>query len=351
MGIPIDAIHMPAGGIAIFGRTGAGKSGLFYWSDYVRNMIIADTGSLSHKLYFKHGEPTVIDSQAKDSPIEQVVRSVEAARKAGKISILDSWSTLQEQEVAYAKRTMDSWQRNSLKYHQIIVGRFRDLALVLAQAPVFTIFNTAPGGRGKTPTGEEVVYPAGALTGYPSLNGTAPNSETILARWPTVWGCFMGYKNGEKDIPRGLYVPGADIRPEAQTYYAPLKDPLMVIQDNSGGSGIMKCPDLRLEENRGACFIDNVLEQVAGKWPRMTEEERAARFIEQAKARQLAEEQANAKITSEQAATLLDKMTRAGADLPKFLAYFKISDLSALPAREYADCDKQVEAKLKSLGK
>lgn len=262
-----DGVHLPAGGVAVFGRSGTGKSSLFYNSRFVRSLIIADTGSLAHKLYCT-GRVTVVDPTKKDSsPIQQVQAEVERCMASGELFLLDSFTTLQEAMVAWWKRGSSN-QRGpavNLKDHGTIVGHFRDLALVLAQAPGFTVFNTAPGGRGKTPDGQEVIYPAGCITGYPSLNGTNANSETVLARWGTVWGVFQGF--GE--TPRGLYVPGKDIRPETHGNYAPLKDPYMVVRETAGGERpVMAVPDMRDPANAGRCFADELLVEIAAKFRR-----------------------------------------------------------------------------------
>lgn len=276
---PAD-IHLPAGGVAVFGRSGTGKSTLFYWSEFIKCLILADTGSLAHKLYARHNNILIVDSTADISPVDQVLRKVEECMKTDTIFLLDSWTTLQEAMVAWWKRgsTNARGPAVNLKDHNAIVGRFRDLALVLAQAQGFTVMNTSPGGRGKNPDGQEVVYPAGCVTGYPSLNGTNANSETILARWGSVWGVFQGHKSAEKnvDIPRGLYVPGHDIRPESHALYSPLKDPMMVIRDTSDGRGIMVVPDLRDPANHGRCFADEVLIEMAKRWPRRRPSTQAA---------------------------------------------------------------------------
>lgn len=262
-----EDIHLPAGGVAVFGRSGTGKSSLFYHSRFIGCIIVADTGSMAHRLYARNPEGVLlIDSTAMQSPIEQVQRRVEECAAQGTLFLLDSWTTLQEAHVAWVKRgNVNKRVQVSLQDHQQIVGRFRDLALVLAQSQGFTVFNTTPGGRGKTPAGEEVVYPAGAVAGYPSLNGTAANSETILARWGSVWGVFQGHP--PKELPRGLYVPGADIRPESHAIYSPLKDPMLVVRDTSeGGKGIMAVPDLRNQDNHGRCFVDELLVEIAAKF-------------------------------------------------------------------------------------
>lgn len=262
-------IHLPAGGVAVFGRTGSGKSSMFYNSEFIDEIIIADTGSMAHKLYAKR-PPFVVDTTSQKSPIQQVSEIVERWTKEGIIGLIDSWTTLQEAQVAWFKRGSSNSRGPavSLKDHNTIVGHLRDLALVLAQAQVFTIMNTAPGGRGKNPDGQEVIYPAGCVTGYPSLNGTNANSETVLARWGSVWGCFPGFRNGDKEIPRGLYVPSHDIRPAEHSNYSPLKDPLRVIRDTSGGKGIMVVPDATDPANHGRCFVDELLLEASIRWPK-----------------------------------------------------------------------------------
>lgn len=269
LNVKAEDVHLPAGGVAVFGRTGTGKSSALYNSGFLDTIIVADTGSMAHKLYARC-RVEVVDSTKKESPVEQVRTHVEACHRAGRLWALDSFSTLQEVMVAWWKRMFPPANPKappvSVQQHGIIVGYLRDLALVLAQSQGFTIFNTTPGGRGKTPDGQEVVYPAGALTGYPSLNGTNANSETILARWGSVWGVFQGH--GE--TPRGLYVPGADIRPEAHSLYSPLKDPMLVVRNTQpeGQRPIMAMPDLRQPDNIGRCFVDELLVEIAAKFPK-----------------------------------------------------------------------------------
>lgn len=266
-GLRPEDIHLPAGGVAIFGRTGTGKSSCLYNSVFVKCLIVADTGSMAHKLFARHDNVLVVDETAKDSPVEQVRRKVEECDRAGVLWALDSFSTLQEKMVAWWKRGSQNAKGPAvnLKDHGAIVGHLRDLALTLARSAGFTIFNTTPGGRGKNPDGTEVVYPAGALTGYPALNGTNANSETVLARWGTVWGVFQGYQG----TPRGLYVPGQDIRPESHAAYSPLKDPMMVVRDTTPDEKrVMAVPDLRDPANAGRCFIDELLVEIAAKFPR-----------------------------------------------------------------------------------
>lgn len=263
-----DAVHLPAGGVAVFGRTGNGKSSLFYGSRFLDVVLIADTGSTSHRLYARDPDKVVdVDHLATESPIEQVIRHV---RKSPGPGLLDSWSTLQEQQVAWYKRTIGGRVNGgalSMIQHGDIVGQLRDLALVLARAPWFTVFNTTAGGQGKTPAGQLVVYPSGAITGYQSLNGTEANKETILARWPSVWGVFQGYKT----IPRGLYLPFADWREKDFTKYAPLKDPMLVLRDTNQADDkhpLMVVPDLRRPDNAGRCFGDELLVEISAKFPR-----------------------------------------------------------------------------------
>lgn len=192
-----EDIHLPAGGIAVFGKTGNGKSSLFYGSRFLERILVADTGSQSHKLYATCRVEDV-DSLKPESPIEQVIRHIQESPGP---ALLDSWSTLQEQQVAWYKRNVGGRVRGgilSMQQHGDIVGMLRDLALVLARAPWFTVFNTTAGGSGKTPSGEIIHYPAGALTGYQSLNGTEANKETILARWPSTWGCSRGPRRSRR---------------------------------------------------------------------------------------------------------------------------------------------------------
>jgi hypothetical protein len=266
-GVKPDAIHLPAGGVAVFGRTGNGKSTLFFYSQFLGRVIIADTGSMAHKLWAGDRAVVVTTTDPQRSPIDQVRDEVVACERAGRLSLVDSWSTLQEQQVAWFKQNVSRKRGTiSIPEHGEIVGQLRDLALVLAQAQAFTIFNTTAGGSGKTPSGEVVHYPAGAITGYPSLNGTEANKEPVLARWGSVWGMFKGWP--EKGLPRGLYVPSNDIRPDGHDKYAPLKDPYGVIRDTSDGKGVMAVPSREDEANAGRCFADELLVEIAARFPK-----------------------------------------------------------------------------------
>ena len=77
-----EQVHLPTGGVAVFGRSGTGKSSLFYHSRFVGQIVIADTGSLSHKL-FARNPPVVIDSTLDQSPIQQVKEVVERCHREG----------------------------------------------------------------------------------------------------------------------------------------------------------------------------------------------------------------------------------------------------------------------------
>lgn len=261
-----DAIHLPAGGVAVFGKTGNGKSSLFRNSRFIRRVLIADSGSMMHKLWAGEDRCLVVTTDKEKSPTEQVRDEVEACEKAGGIYLLDSWSTLQELQVLWFKRVNRIIGQVSIPKHGDIVAMLRDLIPILAQTQGFSIFNTTAGGESKTPKGDIVYYPAGALTGYQSLNGTEPNKEPILSRWGTVWGMFQGHP--PKDLPRGLYVPAHDIRPESYAKYAPLKDPLEVVRDTSAGKGVMVVPDRSDPANVDRCFIDELLVEIAAKFPR-----------------------------------------------------------------------------------
>lgn len=261
-GVKPEHVHLPAGGVAVFGRSGNGKSSLFYRSRFVKCIIIADTGSQAHGL-FATGEVVPVSLSGSVSPIKQVATKVEEYAGKG-IVLLDSWSTLEQMHCYWFKKSKNLGNI-SVRQHGEIVGDLRDLALFLAQSQTFTVFNTTPGGRGKTPDGNEVVYPAGAITGYPSLSGMNAGSETILARWGNVWGVFQGHP--ARELPRGLYVPGKDIRPESYATYAPLKDPLGVIRDTSG-KGVHEIPDRAELEAGGRCFVDELLVEVAAKFPK-----------------------------------------------------------------------------------
>lgn len=226
------------GGIAIVGRSGSGKSSSLFGSDYVTHVIIADTGSMGHRVYSKVPENiTVINALNVDvSPVKQVYAAVEAAGEAGELYALDSFSTLQEQEVSWLKKTMRR-DKVSLDMHQMVVGSLRDLALTLASTPGFTLFNTSPGGRVRMPNGEYVEIPQGCLTGYPSLSGLAAGSESLLARFTSVLCAFPGFtradgENGKKPmrIARGFILQDHDFRPDEARRYCPVKDPMQMLQ-------------------------------------------------------------------------------------------------------------------------
>jgi hypothetical protein len=272
-GLTDKDISLPLGNVAIFGQSGTGKTSLLFGSKFVQDIIIADMGSMAHRLYTPNARFTIISPDGKHrvchpgkpdqvvdkSPIDMVRMVTDECRMMNRMSSLDSWSTLQEHEVAYTKN-ISGKRGMSLPMHNEVVGRLRDLALFLAASPGFTIFNTSPGGEGKTPTGEVVKYPKGCITGYPSLNGTESGKETILARWSSVWGVFKGY--GE--IPRGLFVPSHDIRPQDMQNFSPLKDPYLVITDTSDNEKhIMTTFDLRDQRSIGRCFIDEMLILIA----------------------------------------------------------------------------------------
>lgn len=265
-------VHMPLKGVAIAGKSGSGKSSIFFGSKHVLGVIIADTGSMGHLAYAQRGaESVILDPGSKDSPIDQTLRLARAWSAAGKIWVLDSFSALQEQQVAWFKANRaKSRGTMNVKDHMLVVGDLRDAALVLASLPGFAIFNTAPGGMVKTPDGPPVEYPKGALVGYPSLSGIGANSESILSRWTTSWVIFPGYiwrdreGNATRQVPRGFLLPQRDLRGNEAGQYTPIKDPLGVLEETKEGD---RGQEVHAFLPWGACTIDDMLERIAKRFP------------------------------------------------------------------------------------
>lgn len=269
-------ITLPLGGIAVAARSGSGKSTAFAGSKYVTRVLISDPGSMVHKVYFRHDPRGIVclDSTGAESPVAQAMKYLTAWSNAGELWCFDSFSAIQELQVAWLKRT--TGKSMSLPMHGVVVGDLRDLAIHAAMLPGFTLFNTAPGGVGKGPNGEAVNYPKGSLTGYPALSGIGPNSETILARWSAVWSLFGGHifrdNNGNptgRVIPRGFCVPGFDFRPQEAANYVPLKDPLIILQrtlkkdSTTDHEEVDAFPPLA-----DGAAVDVLLERLAAKFPR-----------------------------------------------------------------------------------
>jgi hypothetical protein len=263
---PKPKIHLPIGAVAICGATGSGKSTMFYGSEHVRNVLIADMGSLGHRLYAK-GQVVTVDPTAKDSPVKQVLDAGKRWRDAGELFLLDSFTTLVEQQIVWTKATLRHDPLHQRDY-QTIVGQMRDTILILAQTPCFVIFNTAPGGIVRNADGTQTNYPKGSLVGLPALTGIGANSESMLARFPSSWVVFKGWP--EKGIPRGFLLPNDDLRPQEAAQYTPIKDPLRVIQAGEvegaeGGAVKLKVDPFR-DPSKGAP-IDEMLERIALKFP------------------------------------------------------------------------------------
>jgi len=263
-------VHLPIGAVAIPGPTGGGKSTLFYRSQYVRNVIVADMGSLGHKLYAR-GQVEVIDPLSKTSPAKQTLALIEQWTKAGELFLLDSFTTLVEHQIVWAKR-QTGHDPLYQKDYQGVVGTMRDMILLLAGTPCFVIFNTAPGGIIRNADGSSTNYPKGSVVGLPSMTGIGANSESMLARFPSVWVVFKGW--AEKGIPRGFLLPNDDLRPVEAAQYTPIKDPLGVIQagevETIADSGEVKRVKTRVDpfpDVSQGCVIDAYLERIAQKFP------------------------------------------------------------------------------------
>jgi hypothetical protein len=270
-------IHLPLGGIAIPARSGAGKSSSFFGSDHVRKVLIADPGSMGHKLYHKGNadeDIVVLSSAEKESPIQAAIRHITAWRKAGSLFVFDSFSAIQEMQCAWWKRMNKPVM--SQRDYMAVVGDLRDLNLCASGAPGFTLFNTSPGGM-QIIDGKEIHFPKGSLVGFPALNGVGPNSETILSRWTCSWVIFPGAewkgKDGQmRNVPRGFIPPNKDLRGAEVATYTPIKDPYGVIeetmaitegQDVAQGVGVHEFPPF----GGGKCIIDLMLEKIATKFP------------------------------------------------------------------------------------
>lgn len=266
-------ISLPLGGIAIAGRSGSGKSSLFFGSEYVRHAFIADTGSQGHRLFQKPGgEARSVDFTSNLAPSFQVMEAVQEWSKEGKLWVLDSFTTLIEHECVFAKRGKRGLSQADYKD---IVGRLRDLALILAQLPGWTVMNTAPGGVTRLPDGTLQNTPQGSIVGLPSLTGVGSGSETILARWSTVYVVFPGhiYRDREqritRQVPRGFLLPNKDLRPTEMTQYTPIKDPMGVlaetaIRTDEGERGLEVDAFPPIGERP---MVDVLLERMAAKFP------------------------------------------------------------------------------------
>lgn len=103
LNVKAEDVHLPAGGVAISGRAGTGKSTACWYRRLIGRVIITDTGSMAHKL--RAGDRVVVVSAAdKLSPIDQVRDEVGRCAREREYWLLDSWTTLQEQQVAWTKR-------------------------------------------------------------------------------------------------------------------------------------------------------------------------------------------------------------------------------------------------------
>lgn len=273
-------------GIAISARTGSGKSSAFFGSRHVLRVLVADTGSGAHSIYARP-EAEVVDvvtDNEKESPVHQTMRLVKKWTDEGYLWCVDSFSTMQEQQVAWHKRFKTGNKRQmSLPEHQHVVGDLRDLALFLASRPGFTLFNTSPGGQQRTPDGMTVNMPKGVLVGYASLSGLSEGKESILSRFTSSWIVMPGAVATErrKAIARGFILPWYDIRGGEVGNFAPIKDPLRVLRATEIFEGQAEDKHKVGEEEVDAflpmlgdpCTIDAMLERIAELFPMIVRDE------------------------------------------------------------------------------
>lgn len=242
-----EKFTLPAKGVAIVGRTGSGKSSAFHGCRLVDTMIVADPGSMGHRVTFRGpGGVKLVTSDARDpSPVDQVKAVVSDCESRGVIWALDSFSTMVDRQIVWTKAKRGG--SVDLKAYGEIVMSLRDLALWLSEKEGVVVFNTSPGGTATNPITKEVEeVPAGCLTGFGSLAGIKGKEETILKFWSSVY-VLVGPVPEARDadnkvtraaIPRGFILPGRDFRPAQQLRskawvkpadYAPIKDPLGIL--------------------------------------------------------------------------------------------------------------------------
>lgn len=265
---------LSAGGVAVAGRTGSGKSSLFHGSRYVLDVCITDPGSLGHRQHHMGGGEVHLlkPNDLACSPIEFVRRWVEKCEREKRLWLLDSWSALEWQQCAWYKAANHK-PSMSQPDHKVIVNQLRDLALELATGHGFTLFNTGNGGVIRVEDGPPIQTPKGTLTGYPSLSGCTPGTETVLARWSSVWVIVPGTPDRGPDdpslTPRGLMLPWDDFRGGDYGHYVPLKDQYSIL---SAGTipARNNIPERRMRVDPvsppGVCHIDVLLERVEAKW-------------------------------------------------------------------------------------
>lgn len=264
------------GGLAIAGATGSGKTSVLLGSKYILDVVIADTGSLSHKMHhLGGGEILVIDHGNRAvSPIQQTTAFVARCEQQGRLWCLDSWSALESQQCAWLKPSCKGGYLGQLD-HQRVVGAMRDLAFTLSQGHGVTLFNTSLGGTVQNEDGTTTRIPQGALTGYPSLSGVKAGTETILARWSSVYIAFRGWtkRNDAGDIvsvyPRGFLLEGHDMRSAEAQQLCPRKDHYRVIAPGEIPVGDTTSPTLTMpfqDHESGITTIDVILERIAARW-------------------------------------------------------------------------------------
>lgn len=265
-------------GVAITGRTGSGKSSIFLGSRHVTRVAVADTGSGQHAIYALPGTivTTIRADDAKASPITQITNLLVKWHNEGAIGCLDSFTTLQEVQVAWYKRFRTDGSI-SLRDHQRIVGDLRDLALGLASSSVFVIFNSAPGGQVQTPDGNRIQLPKGCLVGYPALSGLAEGKESVLSRFTSSYIVMPGMVASAQRpaIPRGFMLPMDDFRGDDVGNFAPIKDALRILrpsrrtveQENGTTTEIIERVDAFAPIESGIVMIDEIIDRIGAKFP------------------------------------------------------------------------------------
>lgn len=265
-------------GVAITGRTGSGKSSIFLGSRHVVRVAVADTGSGQHAIYALPG--TVVTAIRADnpklSPIQQVTSLLVEWHNEGAIGCVDSFTTLQEVQVAWYKRFRTNGSM-SLRDHQAIVGDLRDLALGLASSSVFVIFNSAPGGQVQTPDGNRIQLPKGCLVGYPALSGLAEGKESVLSRFTSSYIVMPGMVASAQRpaIPRGFMLPTDDFRGDDVGNFAPIKDALRILRpskrtlehENGSKSEVIERVDAFAPIESGVVMIDEIIDRIGAKFP------------------------------------------------------------------------------------
>ena len=267
-------------GIAISARTGAGKSSIFLGSRHVIRVAVADTGSGQHAIYARpESQVTIIRADDPTaSPIQTVWKLLQQWHNEGALGCLDSFTTLQELQVAWVKR-FKTGGSISLPNHQAIVGDLRDLALALASSSVFTLFNTSPGGQVQNPDGSRVQIPKGIIVGYPALSGLSEGKESVLSRFTSSFIITPGAAAtaNRPEIPRGFMLPNADLRDDTVANFAPIKDALRILRATEREvevDGVVRVVKERVDAFTSIDeepMIDVLIERIGKKFPMIYE--------------------------------------------------------------------------------